>query len=1021
MKNNLIRLLGLILVMSLASGVMAQKLVKGEVKSQDGETLVGVTILIEGTMNGTISDYDGQFQLQVPDGAQRLILSTIGFVTDSIMIDNREYYSIVMRENVEVLGDVVVVGYGQQKKESVVGAITQAKGEQLLASKGDLSLTNTMDGVIPGITVIQTTGEPGSSAAEIFIRGKSSWNNNSPLILVDGIERDFDDIDPNDVESMSVLKDASATAVFGVKGANGVILITTKQGKEGKAKINASFNISLKQPTTAFNFLDHASTLELYNQALEHQGIYDPTLYYSQDVINKYRYKTDPYLYPEIDWFDYMTKDVAVTQKYNVNISGGKKFIKYYTSLSYSKEGDVFNSEKQDNYDPRFNYQRFNYKANVSFQLTKSTTMKLQMIGNMATKNASNYSSKDLMNDITNRAPRYLFPAYYENGQLGDYVTTGASNNPVVLLNYNGAKETKTNKVYTDFIFDQKLDFITKGLKFNGKVSYNSNTSHDQVISNKINNEINVIRYYYQEQEDGSIIQTIYPTDDFVLYQPVYNAESINYFARDLYYEMSLRYNRTFNKHRVGLLGLFQRRKDFEKVKFRLPTEDWVARAEYMYDSRYMIEASGAYNGSDKFAPGQRFGFFPAVAVGWMISNERFVADNFDFIDELKVRYSYGEVGSDIGAARWTYMTQYETNGKVYFGNPAGGKGTFTEGTPGNADATWETAIKQNLGFELGLFDRFTATVDLFDERREGILMQRVTIPTWFGQENPYANIGETKTHGYEIAAEYHTDPGRDWQLIIGGNFNFSENRVVHRDDPQDRAEYQKDAGKPIGSEEMLVVHDLYRDWDDVYMYTPSDWNQGDRRPGDVIYVDYDGDGQITNLDRIAYGNLKYPEYTYGFNGSIRYKNWDFSFLFSGAANVSRQLVDNLYYPFIKADALTAHDQSLDAWSIYNQDSNLPANRVSNTNHNTGAGAGYINSLTYMDADYLRLKNVEISYTLRSDGLKDKLGLSSLRIYVNGKDLWTSSKFDDRFDPVPQTVRTYPLMKYYNFGMQASF
>ena len=1021
--------LSILFLLLMAQGVFAQRTLRGNVKTVQNEPLIGVAVLGVNSatykeadnnyIKGAVTDLDGFFEMEVPSEVDYLHVSLLGYSSQKVKLGPSDVLNIILEEDSKLLDEIVVVGYSTQKKQSIVGSIHQTKGDELQGIRGDLSLTNALGGVVPGISIIQTTGQPGSSGGDILIRGKSSWNSNSPLILVDGIERSFDDVDPGDVASISVLKDASATAVFGVKGANGVILINTKMGNEGHPKIKFSGNVSLKQPNATYTYLDHASAMDLYNETLFNEGVYDPDKYFSDQLIRNYRDRVNPYLYPQVDWFDEITKKVAVLQKYNVSISGGTKRVKYYTSLTYSQDGDSFKTVKNDKFDPAYRYSRINIASNVSVKATKSTTIKLQLLGVFGHTNESRVSSDALMKELTSKVPSYIFPMWYEDGKMGDYINTGRTSNPYVLLNYSGANRIRTNKIYTDLILDQKLDFITKGLSLNGKVSYNSVYTNRYGIENKFHDILNVNRYYYEPMEDGTVVEHVYPNDDYVVRDPKVYEESLSAFMRDLYYELSVRYHRTFGKHEVGALALFQRRIDFDNTSFRLPTEDWAGRLEYKYDDRYIVELSGAYNGSDRFAPGKRFGFFPAVAVGWVISNEKFFK-KVDWVDEFKLRYSYGEVGTDLGAARWSYMTQFLNNGRVFFGNPADSKNVYVEGRVANVNATWETARKHNVGIELGLFDGLDLTVDLFSEKRDGMLMQRVTIPSWFGKGAPYANIGKTKSHGFEVTANYLSPTWNGFHFSIGGNVAYSDNRVVAKDDPINRDEYLKAEGKPIDTQSMLVHSGLYQDWDDIYMNAPSDWEQHLRRPGDVIYVDFNGDGKITNQDKIPYGGVTYPKFNYGINASLYYKGLNLSFLFTGASGVYRRLVEAMYFSFATNDVITAHEQSLNAWTPDNTGSDIPANRVTSNNHNSAFGAGYVNSLTYQKAGYLRLKNVELSYTFRPKD-KAKAGIDQFKVYVSGKDLFTITDFDKRFDPVPLSVRSYPLMRYYSLGVELTF
>ncbi|MBS3775886.1 MAG: TonB-dependent receptor [Bacteroidales bacterium] len=1001
------------------SSVIAQNTIEvtGQVTDPDGNTLPGANITLKGGLDGqlvgTTTDIDGKYSIEVPpDGV--LSVSFVGYQGQEIPVEGRSTINIEMQPTQEELEEVVVVGYGTQKKESVVGSITQTKGEDLEQAQGDLSLSSSMQGLLPGVTVSQSTGQPGERATNILIRGKSTWQNNEPLVLVDGIERDFNDINPSSIESISVLKDASATAVFGVKGANGVILITTKSGRKGRMNISYSSNLAAKQPTNVWNYLDHYKTLQLANQAYVNDNAWSNL--YTQQEIENYR-SGDPYLYPDVQWYDEITKDFGFRQKHNLNISGGNDFVRYFTSFGYAKNGDIYETKEQEFYDPTFGYERYNYRSNLDFSITRTTNVKLKLSGMVGIKNHTSFYQLNPWHH--NRffqeihwTPPYKFPPRYRDGKLGGDPAAQGVVNPLVKLNNAGQTNTKEAKQFADMEFEQKLPFIAEGLKVSGKFSYNSSFPYRQSIHN------GTVRRYNYSENDTIVI----PSPEFVEkpatvgWEYLVSGYGYNY-TRSLYYEASLDYSNTIGDHSFSGKALFFRRKGITNLNFPRYEEHWVGRITYDYKSKYLAEFNGAYTGSEKFAPGQRFGFFPSMAVGWVISNEPFIKNNLPWVNNFKVRYSYGEVGNDQGAPRWAYRTDYSRGGGVALGYPRQNYPVYAEGGAANVNATWETGVKQNLGIEGRLFGGLTFSLDLFKEYRDGILMRRQTVPVWFGQQAPTANIGETKSHGYEAKIRYSASLSRDFSYWIGGNLNFSESRVIFRDDPANRPEYQKNEGKPIGWQSKLIVEDLHDSWDDVYNSTRSIWLPNSRIPGDMNYVDYNGDGVINDQDFAPYGDLTYPAYTYGFDLGVEYKNLQLSASFYGVSKVQKNMPGFILWAFSQPTSIVAHDHSLDAWTPNNRDTDVPALHASDKQIHNNRSSSY----SYVDADYLRLKRVELSYTLESEMLKESLGIQQLRLTARGQNLLTFSPLDDRLDPESNTLGAYPLVRYYNFGVEVNF
>ncbi len=1029
--------------------------ISGVVKdATDGSTIPGVTVAIPGTTTGTITDFDGNYVISVPANTAVLQFSFMGMETQNVNIQGKNTANVNMASSAIAVEEVVVVGFGAQKKESVVGSVVQSKGEELLKAGSVSTVSEALSGVLPGVSTMQGSGQPGDSESTILIRGQSTWGNNSPLFVVDGVERDFNDVDPNEIESISVLKDASATAVFGVKAANGVILITTKRGEDGKARINYSGSVGIKQPVMNTDYmLDYATAMEYYNKASLAHGNYGAPI--AQDEIDMWRLSPEEQLQWEADmkakhgdewnykygdfysytnWIEKMIS-TGYTQAHNINVSGGNKFVKYFTSLGYNYDGDIFDLEKREKFDPRTSQKRYNWRSNLDFDFTKTTKLKVNLAGNFKDwhgnqvtagwNSTSLEGNPDQANVYNNSYITSMFsnvqvgtPPVLSNGFIGvgdQYRGEWTTGNFYEQMQENGEVTKRSTQVFSDIIFEQRFlkDFV-----FRGKLSYNFDRMYlSRVIAKPM---------YYTTNSAGEVDHA--ETDkDKVATVPTASNEFLSSFGNSLYYETSLNYDKTIaENHNVSALALFHRRQSEYGTGFPAYEESWVGRATYNYKLKYMFEFNGAYTGSEKWAPGLRYGFFPSMALGWTISEEPFFKNNVKFIDFFKLRYSWGEVGSDIGAPRFTYIQDYafvggNGNGLHGYGEPyASLDGLYVEGAPANMAATWETAVKQNLGIELNMLtNRLKLAVDLFDEHRTGILMERVAIPSWYGNNTPTANIGETKNHGIDVDLKWNDRINDSWSYYAAANISISENRILERDDAKFTPEYQMEKGKPIGWNKGYNVDGYLNSWDDVYNYTQANLGTG-RYPGDFVYTDYNSDGKIDQNDIIPIGKPSYTSTSFALNLGLSYKQWSLSALFNGAVGLTKSLSENYLWPYATAGGSIGFrmldTEMLDYWTPDNLNASAPALHASTAAYNDVA-----NTYALRAADYVRLKTIELKYTFKKETLHRTKFIDGLEVYANGYNLLTWTNLPDMYDPEASKLEVYPITKRYTFGLRASF
>jgi len=1018
--------------------------VTGVVLDETNQSVIGANVLVNGSTVGTITDFEGRFSIEAPENG-KLRISYIGYETAVVNIEKKTSHRIVIEPTLKALEEVIVVGYGTQKKETVVGSITQVNSERIKERGVVSNITDALSGSMPGVTVMTSSGIPGGQdqsgwgkSSTILIRGASTWNNSSPLILVDGIERDMNDIDVNEIESFSVLKDASATAVFGVKGANGVIMITTKRGKLGKAKVTVESNYSVKTVSLLHGPVDSYRALLARNYALVSElGVGSDSQwskYIPERELNYYRDNVDPEKYTNVDWFDFMTRDYTISSKQNLTISGGTDFVKYFTSVGYMQDGDIFNTGTPNSkgYTPEFRYDRFNFRNNFDFFITSTTKLSVNLSGYVGKQQISSGNYPKIMAGLVNANPNSPLPIY-SDGTYGATDPLTTAENAYRVLMTSGTSTYNRNSLKSDFELIQKLDLITKGLNLKVRFSFDNYYSSN-------GRDINDDGAYISKLWDNIANDWVYTMPstntgfDFVPTPLTYTNEyidisSANQTLRNFYYELGFSYNRTYKAHRFGALALVSRENFVTGSNWPNKREDWVGRVTYDYGGKYLLEVNGAYNGSAKFGPEYRFDFFPSLAMGWRISEEEFIKKNIPQLSNLKFRYSIGLIGNDNfnGVGMWPYMTTYIDNpdklarfgSSVITDTPY--NTAFREGTPGNPYLRWETARKQDFGLEIDFFDGVIAgSVDFFDEYRYNMLIagNQRNIPEYYGANPSAANIGEVKSNGIEVELKLQEQIGKV-NCWIAGNWTKAVNEIIYKEDPALMPAYQKKQGYAIGQITTYVVDDIIQSWDDMYtgvLYQTGFNNNTSLIPGDYRMLDFNSDGIINTQDIIPYQYANYPQNTYGFSFGADYNGISVSLQFYGAYNVSVKTFNRLELQ--NTVPVVYQDMLVRTWTP--EYGNTNANyRAFNTTRNTLIDT-YMGSSTLFDASFLRLKTAELSYSLPKKWM-NKLSIDKCRIYLNGNNLffWSDMPFDiegTNFD-----YRNYPTTKLMNLGLQVTF
>lgn len=1016
-----------------------KRTITGTVVTGDtNEPAVGATVYLRNSTTGTITDTDGKFSIAIEGLGGVLEFSYIGYKTQEVALVGQSNINVTLQPDNEVLDEVVVVGYGSQRKESVVGAISTLDVTKLIVPTSNLSTA--LAGQLSGIVAMSRSGEPGkNSAADFYIRGVSSFTGNtSPLVLVDGVERDLDLVDTEDIASFSILKDASASAVYGVRGANGVILITTKKGAVGKPQVNVRTEFGFTQPTKKPKMVNSAQWAELYNEAYS-------TNYYSAEDIEMYRSGADPDLYPNVDWFDTMFNNMAANQRVNLNITGGSDIVRYYVAGSFYNESSIYkNAGNIYGYDSSIRYNKFNFRANVDLNLTKSTVINLNLANIYEKSFGPGFgdTDSDIWSYLFMTSPN-AFPVEYSDGRLSG-PSTDSGYNPWNMLVHSGYREQFWNSAQSLIGVTQDIGALwepLKGLTANIKFSWDAwNTTLQRRSKSPT--------FYHARgrAEDGSLIYDDENGDG--IWEPVHTGdETLSYGigrsgTMTRYVEGSLTYNRLFGEHRVGALFLYNHKiytnTQAGSSSASLPYKDQgiAGRLTYAFRDTYFLEVNMGYNGSENFARGHRFGFFPAVALGWMMSSEKWFEPATKVIDMLKWKASYGKVGNDDigGNRRWVYEPTIATGGSWYYGQSAnqGGSG-IRVGEVENLEASWEEALKLNAGVEFSLFNKVRVQADYFREKRQGIFLQRAGLPAIVGVSTvPYVNIGETLNQGFDATVEYMHKVNDDLFITARGNFTFNRNKLINNDEPDWEYRYQNRIGKPFGSGGStqpfgLIALGLFESEEEI-ANSPVQ-NFGEYRVGDIKYQDVNGDGIVDEQDAVAIGYTNLPEITYGFGATAQWKGWDFNLFFQGVARTSFFLSgSSIRSPFSTGNmerAAINEDVYGNVWMSTNtaeQNAGVTYPRLSAGSGGAGSTNNNRASTWWLrDGSFLRLKSMEIGYSLPQHILQ-KSFIKSLRFYISGNNLLCFSPFK-LWDPEKGTSdgSGYPLNRTFSIGFNANF
>lgn len=1006
---------------------MQQNTVKvtGTVKDTNGEPIIGANVMVVGSATGVITDIDGNFTLNVPVGS-KLQFSFIGYKEQVVPVKKGISLNIVLEEDAQMLGEVEVVAYGVQKKVSVTGAISSMRGDDLLKTPAG-SISNILSGQVTGISSVQYSGEPGADAADIYVRGIATTNNATPLIQVDGVERDFSQIDPNEIESVTILKDASATAVFGVRGANGVILITTKRGAEGKAKISFTTSAGVNVRTKELEFANSYQYASYVNMMRTNDGN-EPL--YSDEQLAAFRDHTNPLLYPDINWIDYCMNKAAFQSQHNVSISGGTNNMRYFVSAGLFTQDGMF---KQFNLtdDFNFDYKRYNYRANLDFDISKTTLLSVNIGGRVESKRTpeSGEDQNQLFRKLYWAVP--FASAGIVDGKYiktnADYVTKPGADG---LESYygKGFRNQTTNVLNLDLVLDQKLDFITKELSIKLKVSYNSSYSTTKIASSSVATYTPVVddKGAITYKKSGSDSQTSYREGDYGK-------------GRDWYMELALNYNRKFGNHSVTGLFLYNQSKRYYPggTYDYIPTGyvGLVGRVTYDWKTRYLAEFNVGYNGSENFNPENRYGFFPAGSIGWIVSEEPFFAPIKKVVNYFKVRATLGMVGNDNYAGQrflylpgsYGYGQNNDHNGPGgFFGQNIGNaKPGAWEATQSNPYAKWETAVKQNYGLDFNILnDHLSVSADYFIEKRRDILRTPDYLPGILGMTLPAINVNKVENKGFEIQAKWNDRIGTDFRYWANFNISFARNKIVFMNEVEQNEPWMYQTGRRINSRSMYKFWGFYDETADLRYQEEFGIPISDHgitlQPGDAVYVDLNKDGKLDGNDATRdIGFTDLPEYTAGLNLGFSWKNFDFSMQWTGAWNVDRMLSE-FRQPLgdTQNKGLLLY-QYENTWRSSEDSYTAKFPRITATNRKNNFEKG--SDLYLINASYLRLKNIEIGYNFDFPFMR-KLKLNSCRMYVNGYNLLTFTAFDWGDPESRQSDRpNYPLTRVFNIGLKLGF
>ena len=992
--------------------------VSGKVTDPTGIPMPGVSVLLKGSTTASLSDGNGSYSISIPEKTGVLVFSYIGSKTKEVTVSKAGVYNVTMDDAANDLNELVVVGYGSQRKSSVTGSISTINDKELLQSPvGDLS--NALAGRVPGVITKQPAGEPGADAAQIYIRGNATFGNATmePLFVIDGIVRsfrDFSQMDPNEVESVNILKDASSAAIFGVKGANGVVLVTTKRGKIGKVSASYTMNYGISQVTRLPKNLGSYEYAVLFNEAKLNDNP-NATPEFSLERLDGFRTGSDPELYPNTNWMDLVLGGTAPRMQHNISLSGGTEKVKYFTSLGYLNEDGLYKS---------LNYKRYNVRSNLDIQVTNTTRFSVDLSGRMENRLAP--PSGGIFEHTLRNPPIYL--AKFADGRLA---SPGSYPNPLAMISEeSGYNRTSGNYLLSNFQLVQDIPGV-KGLSVKGVMAFDRNFNYNKTW--------NTFVPLYVKNPDGSFESS---------------APSKSSLSKDfgegqaLEFQAHINYENRFGKHGISALGLFLQKESqnsglhgarnsytssaLELINFG-PAENEVlsdredktglrsaaVRVNYDYDNKYFIQGSLRRDESENFAPDKRTGYFPAVSAGWLVTSEDFMK-GVKVIDYLKLRASYGQLGSDRIASRFGYYNRYDLVPNNY---PFGGtlSNGLMPGAVANADVTWETSTKTDIGFETKFLKNLIGLdFTYFNEERKNILATRgLSVPLSFGANLPVENIGKVRNRGVELVLTHNNRLSKDWSYFFSGNITYAKNKILEAAEASNVPPGKRITGRPNGGQYGYKAIGIFRDMDDFNNSPKTTAFTATTGPGDIKYQDISGpngvpDGKIDDFDVTYLGGGSLPEIMYGISAGVNYKGFELSFLLQGAARSQQMLTQNSAWAFYNSGTVT--EEWLDRWTPDNPDASLPRLGL-NAN-----GNNYVTSSFWLkNASYIRLKNVELSYTFKNEFL-EKLKLTGVRVYANGQNLFTIT---DMKNVDPENTSTlgwyYPQQKIFNFGLNVQF
>lgn len=1014
------------MLLGLSLNVLAQEtvVVSGVVTEKTGEPIIGVNITVSDKPGlGTITDINGRYKIKV-EQYSKLVYSFVGYEKVVILVKDNHTINVKMSESTSsILGEVVVTAVGTQKKLTVTGAISTVNVDDLNRNPSS-SLSNSLAGNVAGVMAMQTSGQPGKNFSEFWIRGISTFGASSgAYVLVDGFERDLNDINIEDIASFSVLKDASATAIYGSKGANGVVLITTKHGKAGKINIDAKVETSYNTRTITPKFEDGITYANYLNEA---RVTRNQSPMYQPEELEILRLGLDKDLYPNVNWKDLLLKDGAMSYRANLNMNGGGSTARYFVSASYIEEEGMYNTDKtlKKDYNTNANYKRWNYRMNTDIDITKNTLLKVGVSGSLAMRNSPGLGDSEVWGELFGYSP-ISTPVLYSDGKV-PALGTGNKTNPWVAATQTGYNENWSNNIQTNVTLEQKLDFITKGLRFEGRFGYDTNN----------NNWIN--RHRWPEQwkaerkrnSNGEIVWTKVsdPSD--------MKQESSSDGNRREFFDAMLNWNRDFKLNHVGLTTKYtqdsyiqtQNLGDDIKNSISKRNQGFAGRATYNWNYRYFLEFNFGYTGSENFAKGHQFGFFPAFSAAWNVAEEKLVKDNFKWINMFKVRFSHGKVGNDnMGNERFPFLYKIEGTNTGYQWAQNGGD-RFYSGMHytqvSSPNVTWEIATKNDLGVDLSLFkDKLSANVDYFDEKRTGIYMSRNYLPSIVGLEStPKANVGSVRSRGFDGNFTFREKVGAV-DLTVRGNVTYSKNEVIEKDEENNVYPYQMEKGYRINQAKGLISLGLFKDYDDIRNSPRQDF--GIYQPGDIKYKDVNGDGIINDGDQVAIGATTKPNLIYGLGASASWKGLDVNVHFQGSGKSTYFINGKCVYAFSEGEWGNVMKGMLDDRWVSADISGDPSTENPNASYPRlsfgGNSNNYRNSTFWLrDGSYVRLKTVDIGYTIPKN-VVNKLHFNNVRIFLVGTNLLTWSSFK-LWDPELADPRgeSYPLSKSITMGLSVN-